>query len=309
MAQANALANSEGMVLGAALSCPVFVSSSVLLGEDNCVWAKTTGQQTDQNSGSDRLGYQVSAVTYRMGAQHEVASNWFLGGSLAAGQSWAAMDGGSSGKGQAFDGSVALKHTLGPWLFAVSSAVATGSYSNDRAINLPGTNALLKSDSSVFLAGARFRGAYELAFESWYVRPYGDFDVVYTNTPGFQELGQINYALNVHGASKTSAVISPMVEFGGRVNTDSGMVLRPYAAMGISFLPNSTRAIDARLVEASAADGTFRTYLKAPDILGNFEAGLQIYRQGGFEVKAEYGLKAGNAYLSQSGGARVAYHF
>ena len=309
MVQANALANSEGMILGAALSCPVFVSSSVLLGEDNCVWAKTTGQQTDQNSGIDRLGYQVAAVTYRMGAQHEVAPNWFLGGSLAAGQSWATMDGGSSGNGQAFDGSVALKHTLGPWLFAVSSAVATGFYSNDRAINLPGTNALLKSNSSIFLVGARFRSAYEITFESWYVRPYGDFDVVYTNTPGFQESGQTNFALNVHGASKTSAVISPMVEFGGRVNTGSGMILRPYAAVGISFLPNSTRAIDASLVEASAADGTFRTYLKVPDVLGKFEVGLQIYREGGFEVKAEYGLKAGNAYLSQSGGARVAYHF
>ena len=97
-----------------------------------------------------------------------------------------------------------------------------------------------------------------------------------------------------------------MVELGGRVNTDAGMILRPYAAVGISFLPNSTRAIDARLVEASAADGTFRTYLNSPDVLGNLEAGLQIYGQGGFELKAEYGLKAGNAYLSQSGGARVA---
>ncbi|WP_395681575.1 beta strand repeat-containing protein, partial [Inquilinus sp.] len=38
-AQSIALANSAGTILGAAMSCPVFVDQNVLLGEDNCVWA------------------------------------------------------------------------------------------------------------------------------------------------------------------------------------------------------------------------------------------------------------------------------
>jgi hypothetical protein len=36
---------------------------------------------------------------------------------------------------------------------------------------------------------------------------------------------------------------------------------------------------------------------------------MQLYRDGGFEVKAEYALKAGNEYLSQTGSLRAAYHF
>jgi hypothetical protein len=44
-------------------------------------------------------------------------------------------------------------------------------------------------------------------------------------------------------------------------------------------------------------------------MLGNFNAGLQFYRAGGFEVKAEYDLSVGSSFLSQGGSARIAYHF
>ncbi len=88
-AQSIALANSAGTILGAAMSCPVFIDDSVLLGEDNCAWAKVTGRWTDQSSTSDTQGYYVSGTTYRIGAQHEIAPDWYLGASFGFGQSWA----------------------------------------------------------------------------------------------------------------------------------------------------------------------------------------------------------------------------
>src|SRR5262249_309367 len=116
-------------------------------------------------------------------------------------------------------------------------------------------------------------------------------------------------ALSVNGNSKTSVAVSPMVEFGGRYVTMDNVIIRPYAAIGVTFLPNNTRFVDASLVGASPADGTFRTFMKAPGVLGDFSAGVQLYRAGGFEVKAEYDLKAAGSYLSQSGSARFAWHF
>jgi hypothetical protein len=100
-----------------------------------------------------------------------------------------------------------------------------------------------------------------------------------------------------------------MVEFGGRAALDADTTLRPYVAVGISVLPDSTRYVDASFVGASPSEGTFRTYLTAPDLLGDVELGVQIYRAGGLEVKAEYTAQVGGSYLSQSGSARVAYHF
>jgi hypothetical protein len=100
-----------------------------------------------------------------------------------------------------------------------------------------------------------------------------------------------------------------MVEFGGRFTTKDGIIIRPYAAVGLSFQPNNTRAVAARFVGALPEDGTFQTLIRSPNVLGDLDLGVQVYRDGGFEVKAEYDLRAGNAYVSQTGSLRVAYHF
>ena len=240
-AQSIALANSAGTILGAAMSCPVFIDDTVLLGEDNCAWAKVTGRWTDQSSTSDTQGYYVSGTTYRIGAQHEIAPDWYLGASFGFGQSWATMDGGSSGNGDTYDGSVTVKRVMGPWQFAGSVAFAGGSFEADRRVDIPGiASETLKSDPSIFLAGGRLRAAYEFAFEDWYIRPYGDLDVVYTDLPGFEEKGDDLYALDVRGSSKTSVALSPMVEFGGRLDLDPETALRAYVAFGMSYQPDNT---------------------------------------------------------------------
>jgi uncharacterized protein with beta-barrel porin domain len=308
-AQAEALASSAGTVLGAGLSCPVFVAQDTLLGEDSCVWAKFTGAQTNRYGTSDTQGYQVTGTTYRLGAQHEIAPEWFFGGSLGAGSTWAATRGSSAGKGQTFDGSLALKHTMGPWLIAGSLAVASGASQNTRLISLPGISSALQSDSKALLVGGRLRGAYEFAFDQWYVRPYGDLDVIYTSMPGFQESGTGGYALSLAGSSKVSVVVSPMVEFGGRYDIDQRTILRAYAAIGASFLPNNSRTISASFIGALPQTATFQSSIKSPKVLGNFALGVQLYRVGGLEVKAEYDLKGGSAFLANSGSVRAAYHF
>lgn len=67
--------------------------------------------------------------------------------------------------------------------------------------------------------------------------------------------------------------------------------------------------MDGSFVGDLPGDGTFQTFIKSPSVLGNFKLGVQLYWVGSFEVKAEYGLKAGSAFLAQSGAVRIAYHF
>jgi hypothetical protein len=309
-AQSIALANSAGTILGAAMSCPVFIDDSVLLGEDNCAWAKVTGRWTDQSSTSDTQGYYVSGTTYRIGAQHEIAPDWYLGASFGFGQSWARMDGGSSGNGDAYDGSVTVKRVMGPWQFAGSVAFAGGSFEADRRVDIPGiASETLKSDPSIFLAGGRLRAAYEFAFEDWYIRPYGDLDVVYTDLPGFEEKGDDLYALDVRGSSKTSVALSPMVEFGGRLDLDPETALRAYVAFGMSYQPDNSRTIHSSFAGASSANGTFSDHIDSPEVLGRIDVGLQLFRAGGLELKGEYTADIGGSFLSQSASARFAYHF
>ncbi|MGO4833653.1 autotransporter domain-containing protein, partial [Rhizobiaceae sp. 2RAB30] len=229
-AQPLALINSAGAILGASMSCPVFVDQQVLLEEGNCAWLGVSGRWSDQDATGDIQGYDVSSTSYRIGAQYEIAPDWYLGGSIAYGQTSATMDGGSSGDGDTLDGSIALKRTIGPWLFAGSVALAHGSFDVNRQVNLPGYSAPLESEPNVFLAGGRLRAAYQFAFDGWYVRPYGDLDVIYTHLQGVEETGSPLYALDLGSSSDTNVALSMMVELGGRVDLEQEMTLRPYAA-------------------------------------------------------------------------------
>jgi len=297
-------------ILGRLISCPVFVEQGTLLGEDSCVWTTVTGQQTNQYANGGTPGYRFDSMTYRLGGQKEFTPDWFLGGAFGVGTTWTQAGGSSTGHGQTIDGGVALKHTLGPWLLAGAIAVGASSNYIDRSDGLPGSGALLRSDANTLFTGVRLRGAYDFAFDDWYLRPRADLDVTYTHMPGSQVSGPSALALAVRGGvDKVSVVISPMLEIGTRYNISQTMILRPYAAVGASFLPNNIWSVDSSFVGPLAPLGSFRTSVTAPSVLGTADLGIQLYQVGGFEVKAEYTLSAGDAFLGQSVSLRGAYHF
>jgi hypothetical protein len=65
----------------------------------------------------------------------------------------------------------------------------------------------------------------------------------------------------------------------------------------------------ASLSGTSSADGVFHSELASPVATANFAAGVQLYRAGGLEMKAEYDAVIGGSYVSQSASARLAYDF
>jgi len=280
------------------MSCPVFRGSGTGLGEDDCVWAKASGQRTTQSGTTD------NTAVFRIGGQKEVTPDWFVGGAFGAGSRWTQDGGGTAGTGQVFDGSIVLKHVFGPWLFA--GAVAFSS----TAMHLTPLGGGLTGDANIYGGGMRLRGAYNFDFSGWYLRPRLDLDVVHTWRPGFLLSGPgLPGGISVDGFSKTSFVATPMVELGGRYDIDEKRVLRPYLAVGASFLPDNNSTMLASFTGPLAALGSFQSTNGGPSVLGNVEAGLQLYKVRGFEVKAEYTLSFGDNFLSQGAGLRGAYHF
>jgi hypothetical protein len=288
---------------GAAMSCPVFAGEGTLLGEDSCVWAQASGQFNSQFSTAS------TGVGWRGGGQKEVADGWFLGGAVGAGTFNTQSGGQAFGQGQNFDASVALKRTMGPWLLAAALGFNTTSLHLQRPSGAPGASPTVQSDMNVYRGGLRLRGAYDFAFDRWYLRPRLDVEVLHTVMPGFQEYGQGPFTMAVSGRSTFNAGIVPVLELGGRFDVAEATVLRPYAAVGAIFLPDNTTTIDASFIGPLAQFGSFRTVYAGPSVLGTVEAGLQLYRVKGLEMKAEYKLAAGDNYLSQSVGLRGAWHF
>ena len=287
----------------------MFEGQTIILDEGSCVWAKVGGEDINQYASDGEEGFHTSGATYRLGGQKELLPGWFLGGSLGATTTWSTMDS-SSSQGQTYDGSVALKHEMGDWLFAGSFGIATGSYRNDRVAALPNGDIGLQSDSNALMVGGRLRAAYDIPFGKWYVRPIADLDVLNISAPSFRESGPSAYALDVRSSDSTNVVLSPVVEVGGRLDPGRGaLTLRYYADFGVSFMPDNSRRVDASFAGALPTDGSFATTIESPNVLGDLDVGVQLYQARGFEVKADYGTRVGSAFFSQGGTLRLAYHF
>jgi hypothetical protein len=165
----------------------------------------------------------------------------------------------------------------------------------------------MQGDLPLFFGSARLRGAYEFTFSGWYARPRLDLDLGYVNQPGHQEYGPDQTGLSIGGYQKMSTAISPALELGGRVDMGAA-ILRPYVVTGATFLPDNKRTIAIGFTGLPEL-GTLNMVADGPSVLGTLEAGLQLYRAHGLEVKGEYGLQAGTSYLNQSLSLRGAYHF
>jgi outer membrane autotransporter protein len=181
------------------------------------------------------------------------------------------------------------------------------SYDNTRYIPIVGGRAASSSD--VYNLAGRLRAAYEFSFASFYVRPRVDLDLIHVSMPAFAEWGRTGAELSVAASSLTTFVATPAVEFGGRIDMADGVVLRPYLTLGASFASNDAWLTTARFQAAPLSAGSFITTTPLPDILGNLDLGLQAVTRDNLELKIEYGLNAGQDYISQRGMARFAVHF
>jgi len=312
--QVQNLLNSAPLFLGAAITCPSDLSTRVLTTETSCLWARVGGVWENQSGHDGDPLARMSGVGTRLGGQWQVAPEWFVGGSFGYGQSWAnAAD--FSSHGDLYDGSLSVRHTRNAWTFAGSLAIGSGQFANTRTFQLApvGTFAAMSSrytsNSSALLIGGRLRAAYQIPLRTLYLRPYADLDLLRAQMPGFQESGSAGLPL-AFGASQTTALsFTPMLEFGGERQLDAHTRLRPYLALGLSLRAGIDWAMRAQIQGAEPGDGVFRLFGNAPAVLGRLEAGLQVFRNDGFDVRLEYGLSAGNGTVAQVPSARFTVRF
>ena len=308
-AQAIDQALASASALDGTFSCPVFEGEGTLLGESNCAWSRVSGGISHYGERGNASNSHLSAVTFRLGAQKEIAPNWFLGSTAAYSLNWVSGENGASGSGQRLDGGLAIKHTSGPWYLGAGFNLGYGWYDSARTVTAAGSSQRLGSDSNVLTVAGRLRGAYEFAFTDWYLRPYADFDLIYTHVPSYSETGSSAYALDVAAQDETTFGFSPMLETGGRLDLEEGWILRPYAAAGLLVLSDDSWTTQARLRGAPDEAGSFGIATDLPNLQGKLDLGLQLYQRHALEVKLQYGLGVGDAYLANSGALRIAYHF
>ncbi|MGE4369626.1 MAG: autotransporter domain-containing protein [Burkholderiaceae bacterium] len=296
------------------MACPVFQTPGLQAQGQGCVWARVSGNRTDQSAMDNNLGYRSEGGGLRLGVQRRLDANWTIGGTVGANLNRLTSDGFSS-KGNMYDASVSLKRQMGNWSVTGALAMAYGSFRNDRtpqlgrAGNALGLNATYSSRSSMTLLGARLRAAYDFTWDASYLRPYLDVDIMHTRSPSFSESGSGPLGLAVGAVNKTSVAVTPMLELGTRYDVNANTVLRAYAGAGVSFLPNNQRVSQNSFVGALSTSGTFESRNDGPSAVGRLNLGVQVINKNGLEISAEYGLQAGSNYRSQNISAQLNYRF
>jgi outer membrane autotransporter protein len=142
-----------------------------------------------------------------------------------------------------------------------------------------------------------------------YLKPYTDFDLLYTNVPSFTESGAGSSDLTVKGQSQTSFGFSPNVEIGTHLKVGDAWTIRPFASVGATFLTSSKWVTEATLAGAPLGVGSFSSVTDLPNAMADLGFGVQVLNRNGLELRAELSSQISPNYLGEAGTLRLAYHF
>jgi hypothetical protein len=293
------------------MSCHLPAGPYAPLTEIPCDWAKLTGSFSSQIGSSTSSGFHDQAARLQTGRQIELAPNWF--GEFAAGYEAGRTTSGSLATTLAdrYDFGAALKHQIGPWLFATALDVGYDALTTTRYINFGGVTAA-NSSPSVWRLDSRFRAVYVTEAAGAYIKPSLDLDMIYTAMPGFSESGAGALNLNVAGANKVTFAATPMIEIGRTWLPADGPAVRPYIQGGATVFSNNTWSVNSTFEGAPAGVAPFTTSSTLPQTLWKVAAGIDVFGVGripGLDLRLEYTGRFGPGYNDQTGLVKLSRRF
>ena len=162
--------------------------------------------------------------------------------------------------------------------------------------------------SSASEKSLRLRAAVELEPGTWYLRPYVDLDVMHTYMPGYTLRGD-GATLSASAMKEWTVAVSPNIEAGTRIDMGQHGWLRPFVSAGATFTNNSGLESDVTFTDGPGHGIRFTSTSSLPDTLINLGAGLQLFKEDKYEVRAEYRAQVAEDYQHQELSLRVAIPF
>ncbi|WP_449288524.1 hypothetical protein [Mesopusillimonas faecipullorum] len=289
-------------------SCPWFAGANAVTTDGSCVWGRVATKTTHLGDNNGTAATRTRATSYQFGGQRRIAPDWMLGVAAAyENSSTNGDDGRLHIKGDAAYLGAVLKYETGPWTLGGSLYGSYGSYDSTRKIGLANTEA--DSKYKVWTIGQQLRASYMKGAESSYVKPFVTLDLIYTRMPSYQEKGAGALNLNVNSADRFTAVLTPGVEVGGRVDLSSGYILRPYASVGLALSSTDKWKTNAHLAGRAATGTEFQTTLETGRVYGSLSAGVQLTSRKGFDMQLQYDGVLSNRAHSSSGSIKANWRF
>ncbi|WP_454694094.1 hypothetical protein [Achromobacter aegrifaciens] len=289
-------------------SCPEFSTDSARTAESNCVWGRVIDKTTRLDSGRGTSATKSDSTSYQLGGQQRIAPNWLLGVSGAYENSTIrSNDDRTRTKGDAGYLGAVLKYEAGPWTFSGATYGNYGTYDNQRSIALTGGQA--KSDSKVWSVGQQLRAAYTYATDTAYLKPYASVDLIYTSMPSYEEHGAGALNLKVRSSDSVTALFTPGVEVGGRLDLGRGYTARPFANASVSLASTDKWDSQAQLAAAPAGSRSFKTTLDTGRVFGRASVGVQLSSRGGLDLQLQYDVVASDRVRSSGGAVKATWRY
>jgi uncharacterized protein YhjY with autotransporter beta-barrel domain len=275
-----------------------------------CTWGRFADTLTHRGTDPDVLGYSVDAQTYQAGVQKEIATNLFLGGSVAYEASSLKGQGGvASVSGNSAMAGATLAYRMGPWEFSGAADLGRGWYDTTRNIRVGDFSAAATASPAFWNAGTAFRVGYSQSFGAWRIEPFVDLNASYVRSNAYSETGAGAFNLAIDKAGDWALSATGGVQIGGDVKLGSkGMMLHPFATAAVEYLGDSDWAGQARFVDQPGSAG-FKASTPLPNVLGKFVVGADLFKTTRWNLRVEYGANVGADYLAQTGAARLSVVF
>lgn len=290
-------------------SCPVFDGAGLMLGETDCVWARASSAHLDHDGASDAAGFDNDATLMQFGGQRRLDNGLFLTGAVGWEGSRLRDDFGASADGDSWLAGFGVKYLSGPLLASATVDLGFGSFDTVRSVTVGGESFRAKGSPDARNAGLHARIAYELPYDSFYLRPRLDLDASWISLGGYDETGAGDFGLSVDSSDAWVLSATPAVEIGTRFDLGDGTVLRPFANAGVRFASGNDWTVDARFRNAPGSAGGFSSEVDNPSTVATFGAGVTVMSKGNLDLTAEYQGAYADGYTAQSGAFKLTWRF
>jgi len=291
-------------------SCPRFDDGAQVQHERDCFWGRIIASNGDQDAAHNTVGYHQTGQVFQLGGQKEVGTDWFIGGAVSADNSnldTHAVSDSVDGKG--WTAGVVAKRQMGTWLVSTAFEGGQMSYDSKRRAQIGALGGTAHGSFDVSHYGLHSRISDQLAFQSWYLKPYVDLHATRIESDGYTERGAGPFDLRVAHSSNNVLSAAPMVEAGSTFALDGGMTLQLYGAVGATVYNNGRLGADMQLADSSPNAGTFHVTSDLPQHRFKSTAGLDWTASANWDLRLEYDGEFAKHFQANTGSLKATYKF
>lgn len=291
------------------MTCPTRDGAAAFIKEGQCVWARLSGREFNQDQTVQTLGFKVDSFEMAGGLQGRLGDVWRVG--FAGAYEHGSLDtspNATSDVDRAHGGAV-IKYNPGALPLAGAVSGGYGWYDTERTVTVPGFFAQAQSDNHIAYVDGRFRAEYLLSNGSWYAKPMVDLDATHINLGGVRESGAGGAGLNVRGSDETVLSATPALELGTQFGGPNGTLVRPYVRGGVTWFDNPDFVLLASFEGAPSGTGTFRIATTTDDVVADVSAGIDVIGVEGASFRLYYDGRFGDTVTEHAGGIKASWNF